>query len=137
MKKSIFFIVIIFAVLLSACQSSGAAGQTGSLEVHVSWQTDVWKPGTEGTLVLPDTEVVIHPAFSNSVVQSGVTDLLGVYLVSDLPSGWYWVEAVHQPEGLQESDFGKHWVAHMIHITAGETKTIDFNFDNAGGWMVW
>ena len=136
MKKVIYFVVMIFVVLLSGCQSTSAAGETGILEVHVSWQTDVWKPGTEGTLVLPDTEIQVHKAFSSAVVQSGVTDLLGVYLAADLPTGWYWVEAVHQPEGVQESDYGKHWVAHMVHVSSGATKQINFDFNNAGGWKL-
>ena len=136
MKKMIFLIMVILSIAITGCQTSGGTGQTGNLEVHVSWQTDVWKPGTDATIVLPDTEVIVHKAFSNAVSFSGITDLLGVTLITDIPSGWYWVEAVHHPEGVQESDYGKHWVAHFVRINAGETKEIIFDFNSAGGWKI-
>ena len=137
MKKTIFLMLIILSIAVSGCQSSTGSEQTGNLEVRVTWQTDVWKPGTDAMIVLPDTEVIVHNAFSNAVFRSGITDLLGATLFTDLPSGWYWVEGVHHPEGVQESDYGKHWVAHFIHIKAGQTKEIDFDFNNAGGWKIW
>jgi hypothetical protein len=137
MKKTIFLFVLILAISVAGCQSSGAVEQTGSLEVQVTWQTDVWKPGTDAMIVLPDTEVIVHKAFSNEVFRSGVTDLLGGALFTDLPGGWYWVEAVHHPEGVQKSDFGKHWVAHFVHVNTGEIREIDFDFNNAGGWKIW
>lgn len=137
MKKMILLILLMLSITIGGCQSATDSGQTGTLEVHVSWQTDVWKPGTQGLLVLPDTEVTIHKVFSTTVFQTGTTDLLGVYMAPDLPVGWYWIEAVHRPEGIQESDFGKHWVAHMIQIKPNKSKQIDFDFNNAGGWKVW
>ena len=136
MKKTIILIMLILSIAISGCQASAGAEQTGNLEVKVSWQTDVWKPGTDAMIVLPDTEVVVHKAFSNAVYRSGITDLLGVTLFVDLPSGWYWAEAVHHPEGVQKSDFGKHWVAHFVRVKPGETKEIDFDFSNAGGWKI-
>ncbi|MBI9051266.1 MAG: hypothetical protein JEZ00_17720 [Anaerolineaceae bacterium] len=137
MKRAIFIIILFFTIFISGCQAQAQAQEIGTLQVNVSWQTDVWKPGDASKLVLPDTEVRVHKIFSKEVLRSGITDLLGVYLDESISTGWYWVEAVHQPEGVMESDYGKHWVAHMVHVRSDQTTVVEFNFNNAGGWILY
>lgn len=131
----LFFLIIVGG--LTGCQNANSTGNdTGTLQVNVSWQTEVWKPGSASTVLLPDTEVRIHKMFSNEIFRNGVTDLLGIYRDEALPAGWYWVEANHQPAGVQKSDYGKHWVTHFVHIQPGKETVINFRYENAGGWKV-
>ena len=127
-------VLIVFALM--GCQPQVSTEQTGVLQVNVTWQTDVWKPGPSGTITLPDTNVQIHKIFSTEIFRNGVTDLLGEYRDETIPTGWYWVEAFHHPEGVRKSDYGKHWVAHLVHIQPDKEVLLDFRFENAGGWKI-
>jgi hypothetical protein len=132
-----FFLILITVLVLCSCQApSGAIGESGTLVVKTTWQTEAWRPGPSGILALPDTEVRVYKFASTQVFQEGITDLLGEYHDESLPGGWYWVEAVHQPEGVLKSDYGKHWVAHWVHIKPGQETVLDFSFENAGGWTI-
>jgi predicted component of type VI protein secretion system len=135
-SKRIIWIMITL-VFLAGCQALPPVEETGTLQVNVTWQTDVWKPGPLAITLLPDTEVQVHKIFSAEIYRVGVTDLLGVYRDETLPAGWYWVEAYHHPEGVQKSDYGKHWVAHFIHIRPGQEVILDFGYQNAGGWKIY
>ena len=134
MKKILICLLLSLFLLLSGCQAAGTAADTGTLLVNVTWQTDAWKPGASGILTLPDTQVDVYKIFSTQVFHTGVTDLLGTYQDNTLPVGWYWVKAMHQPEGVKKSDYGKHWVAHFVHIQTDQTTELNFDFNNAGGW---
>lgn len=134
MKKTFLFLLLMLTLLLAGCQSQTAAQATGTLHINVTWQTDAWKPYPAVITNLPDTKVDVYRLFSSEVYREGVTDLLGVYQDETLPAGWYWVKAVHQPEGVKKSDYGKHWVANFVHIQPGKITELDFGYENAGGW---
>jgi hypothetical protein len=133
-KPILWMIIILFS--LAGCQSAPGGDQTGTLQINVTWQTEVWKPGTIGVITLPDTDIQVHKILSTETFRNGVTDLLGVYRDESMPVGWYWVEASHHPEGVKETDYGKHWVAHLVQVQAGKEVVLDFRFENAGGWKI-